>query len=318
MKNAPKFLLSPPVLAAFIALAVTVIAISNPLDTQKSDTPVTNHSSAAYNKTASCKGCHPSGGNNSGGGSAAVTGVPRMYTPGNIYPLTIRVSQTGKTRWGYQMTSTDKAGNGSGNFVNPGNNSQIQADSGREFVSHQLGGTWQGVPDGPVFWSVDWVAPPAGSGTVYFWMSGTACDNDLTEFGDDNYNFARASAESGTGHPDATIMTQPDFPVNGDYTISRSTGDHLETEMRVSSHLFSIATFTVVTRVKLPSGGFYPPSGYLTTDSLTLDPGKTGTVSFSEFIPPSAPLGVYEFQAIVGYAPSTFVDIFTFEFEVVP
>ena len=147
------------------------------------------------------------------------------------------VAETGATRWGYQITATDVSGNGSGAFSNPDNNSQIQVNGGREFVSHLLGGTFDGVANGPVTWTVDWTAPLAGAGTVYFWQSGLACDFDLTEFGDNTYTFARASAEGGIPSADATIMTQHDYPISGNNTISRSAGVDLAADMRVSNHL---------------------------------------------------------------------------------
>ncbi|MBC8405677.1 MAG: hypothetical protein H8E15_10645 [Planctomycetes bacterium] len=310
--------LLPLLIAVMLAGGVVVIAYSNPWDIIRSDTPPVDLASAAYNKAKSCKSCHPSGGTNDGGGSSSITGTPKRYIPGNVYPIVVRVAQPGLSRWGYQLTATDKSGNGMGAFNNQDNNSQIQVDSGREFVSHQIGGTHQGVVGGPVSWTVDWIAPSAGAGTAYFWMSATACDNDLTEFGDFNYNFARASTEAGTAAPGASIMTQPDFPISGINQLSRSGGETLVTEMRVTNHKLISENYVVVTRVVLPGGSMYPSAGYLSVDPLPLATGVTGTVRFSEIIPPTAPLGIYEFQATVGIAPSTFVDMFTFEFEVIP
>ncbi len=306
-----------PWLGICVAALLTVLGASV-LGGLERDKPTKDTASRSANNAKNCSKCHGGSGTNSGSGSAAVVGVPREFTPGATYGLTIRTAETGRTVWGHQLTATDSNGVAVGSFSNPDAFTEIVTDGILQFVLQNSQGNFAGTPDGPVVWHVDWTAPPPGGGPAYFWMSTVAGDNDLTQFNDSTYNFARASVEAGTVHLGATIMAQPDFPTSGIRVLSRGAGDDLRVAMRVSNHKPITENYTVVTRVKLPSGSIYPGAGYLSSDPLTLTSGQTGTVHFSQTIPPIAPLGLYEFQAIVGIAPSTFVDLFVFPFEVVP
>src|SRR5262249_35106842 len=65
-----------------------------------------------------------------------------------------------------------------------------------QYIEHTIAGTAPGQKDvGPV-WSFNWTAPPAGSGTVTFWVSGNAANNDQNNTGDFIYNTPAASPEA--------------------------------------------------------------------------------------------------------------------------
>ncbi|HEX9794439.1 MAG TPA: choice-of-anchor V domain-containing protein [Planctomycetota bacterium] len=313
MRSKPRFLLT-----AGLATGLTLLVTTQAVGILRSDVPATDTAWADYNQHNNCKGCHSGHDSNSGGGNASITGVPRRYMPGSTYVLKVTVAKTGMSRWGFELTATDESGAGTGTFGNPDQNTQIQTAGGREFASQNIGGTFQGTLDGPVCWTVEWTAPPAGAGRVYFWSAMVAADDDGTEAGDFLYNFARASAEGGVPGPDATVLAQVDFPIPGDDRLSRS-GDSLAAEIRVSNHRAVSDTYAVATQVRLPNGNIYPGGGaYITVDMLTLAAGQTGTVSFSRLIPASAPIGTYEFQVLMGRAPGTLIDTFSFSFQVVP
>lgn len=296
------------------ALAVTLWAVGDTGGLEKGR-PKLDHASRAANQGLNCHACHHSGGTNKGGGSAAVVGVPRKFNPGQVYRIRVRTEETGRTVWGYQLTATDALGNAVGTFSNPDANSQIDNNGILQFVSQTDQGSFTGVPNGPVFWEVDWTAP--ASGTAYFWTSTLAGDSDGSEFGDSTYNFGRASVDPSISR-EGTIMVQPDYPNSGLAVLSLGSGDAFESEIRVSNHLATTQTYLVGTRVQLPGGAWYPSSGYLSTDTLNLAPGQTGTVSFSQVIPPVAPIGAYQFHAFLGTPPNNLVDSFSVGFNVIP
>ncbi|UCG69371.1 MAG: hypothetical protein JSV09_16600, partial [Thermoplasmata archaeon] len=96
-------------------------------------------------------------------------GLPAQYTPLATYSLTINVSGgVGTERGGYNLEVS------AGTLINPGPNSQIdtppvQATHTNEFQRE---------------WTVDWVAPSAGTGTVTFWIAGLTASGATNANGD--------------------------------------------------------------------------------------------------------------------------------------
>lgn len=310
-----------PAALVLSALLATAVAVTNlPATLLNSASAPPERASAPYNNFANCSQCHNDGIVNSGSGSVSISGVPAEYVPDTTYPITVSVAQGGQSRWGYSLTVLDENDDALGALANPDSNSQVVLSVGREFAGHTNGGTHRGTPNGPVSWTVDWIAPPAGGGTAHFFASGNAANNNGWPTGDRIYSHAAAAAESGAPHPDATVLVQANFPNGSGFPpdLSRAGADRLRAEIRVSNHLGSSETFAVATRVRRPGGGYFPASGYLTTQSLTLAPGETGTVRLDKAIPDTTPLGAYRLQALMGYAPATLVDSESFEFMVVP
>lgn len=303
------------------AAGATLLATSDLSGLLRSANPPLDRASAPYNNYANCTACHTSFDLNSGTGSVSISGAPAEYTPGATYTLTVTNQRTGASRWGYELTALDGSGDQIGTLQNPDANSQIRTSSSRDFASHQLGGTFQGTADGPVAWTVDWVAPAAGAGTAHFYASGNTANNNGANGGDRIYNYAAASAEAGAAHPDGTIIAQLQFPdpTGSSDDFSRAVdNDRLKAKIRVTNHLGTTETFAVATQVRLPNGNLFPSTGFITTNQLTLAPGETGTVHFDKPIKNTAPLGSYEFRALTGFAPSTLVDTDVVNFEVVP
>jgi hypothetical protein len=87
----------------------------------------------------------------------------------------------------------------------------------------------------------------------------------------------------------------------------------------VTNHTDKSATTLFATKVTLPSGNNYPPSGYLIGPlNVSLDPyqSKSGHKSFD--IPTSATLGTYTYHGYVGNYGVGLYDECTFTFEVIP
>lgn len=310
-----------PILVLGLSVGIALLATSDAAGIFRSGNPPMDRASAPYNNFANCTACHTSFEINSGTGSVTITGAPAEYTPGTTYPITVTDQRTGGSRWGYELVVLDEAGNNLGTLQNPDLNSQVRTLGGRQFASHKTGGTFQGTMDGPVSWTVDWVAPAAGAGTARFYASGNTANNSGTNAGDRIYNFAAASAESGAVHPVGTILAQIIFPdaLGTSNALSRAVNnDRLKVYMRVTNHQSFTDTFAVATQVRLPNGSIFPPTGFISVDSLTLAPGGTDTVVLDVPIKNTAPLGTYEFRALTGFAPSTLVDTEVVPFQIVP
>ncbi len=74
-------------------------------------------------------------------------------------------------------------------------------------------------------------------------------------------------------------------------------------------------TFYALTQVTTPGGSTITLLGPV---ELTLDPGQELAVTLTQDIPPSAPLGTYEYEAKLGtYPPVDLMDSSSFTFEVV-
>ena len=130
---------------------------------------------------SNCSSCH-NGPLNDGVGSVTVTGAPALFTPGQVYPITVTVSRSGQTRWGFELVVLRKADNTqAGTLANTSQLTTTQTSSGKTYVSHTTiygpDGTYAGSA-GPRSWTFDWTAPAAGADTVVFYAVGLAADND--------------------------------------------------------------------------------------------------------------------------------------------
>jgi hypothetical protein len=305
--------------AALLALLITPSATGS---YRHSGNPRIDEAAANYNNFASCIKCHDTYALNSGDGYMTAAGMPTEYVPGQTYPITITVADPGSMDWGYEFVITDEAGSQAGLLVNPDSNSQIRTSNGREFGSHKNGGHFEGVVNGPVSWTVDWVAPAAGTGRVALYTAGAAADDNDSDSRDYIYIYALASQEIGVGSNDAATLTfQANFPDQNSGNASNELirgVDNLETNLWVRNHGTTTETYGVVTRVKLPNGAYYPPTGWLTQNVITLAPGENGAVLFDQFIPGVAPTGNYTLEGYVGFAPSTLVTLSALDFIVIP
>jgi hypothetical protein len=150
----------------------------------------------------SCVACHDTFHEaNVGPGSVRVEGGPinAAYQPGQQYTLTVVVQQSGRQRYGFQLTAVDLNGNKAGTFAPIFSDTQVNSDTGvggREYIEHKDIGTLPTVPGNRV-WSVRWTAPSTDVGTVRFFVAGNAANGDGTNQGDYIYTNS-ASADSPT------------------------------------------------------------------------------------------------------------------------
>jgi hypothetical protein len=127
-----------------------------------------------------CTNCH-GGTANSGSGNFRLSGLPATYMANSTYALTLRISQTGQARWGFQLkTSAGLIG------VTDTTHTYL---SNTTFLNHNSAGTYAGTTVGQ--WGFNWTAPSTTINPVTFYASGLAANNDGSQgTGDFTYTLA--------------------------------------------------------------------------------------------------------------------------------
>jgi hypothetical protein len=154
---------------------------------------------------SNCTICHaPTGSiNTDPNGYVSIVGVPHEYSPGTSYALEVHLNYnwsldpfggTTPRKWGFQLTAVSAiSGDSAGTLVPIG----VPPDSlqfmryvtgslskfkARVYLEHTIGdyhlGENQDGQSGPIVWHFSWVAPPADSGKIYFFVAGNAANGD--------------------------------------------------------------------------------------------------------------------------------------------
>ena len=126
-----------------------------------------------------CTNCH-SGTVNSGPGSFQLIGLPSTYKASSSYNLTLDITQSGQSRWGFQLKST--AGQ---IVVTDATHTYLSSNI---YLNHNSAGTYSGQTIGQ--WNFRWTAPSVASNTVKFYASGLAANGTGGTGGDYTYTLA--------------------------------------------------------------------------------------------------------------------------------
>jgi hypothetical protein len=134
-----------------------------------------------------CHACHNQF-EKPGPGSFEIAGVPDVYMPGAVYPITVTISQDGQSRWGFELTARYDIDVQAGDIeVTDPANTFVRIRSDVQFLTQTLDGTMAGTQNGPVSWTFNWHAPDPPGGVIYFNAAGNAADND--DFPDGDYTY---------------------------------------------------------------------------------------------------------------------------------
>jgi PKD repeat protein len=150
-----------------------------------SSTPIASVSSAPGEN--SCAQCHAGTVNSGTGDATLVLGAgATTYTPGNLYVVTVTVTDGTMSRFGFQCTAlTGGTGASVGTFAvtNTTNTAtQLGTVSGfsRRYISHKSANATN-------TWQFNWTAPPTNIGTITFYLVGNATNNNNNTSGDKVY-----------------------------------------------------------------------------------------------------------------------------------
>lgn len=161
-----------------------------------------------------CTACHDHPGQpNVGPGSVRIDGVPSVYQPGQVYTLTVTVQQSGRQRFGFQVTAIDPDGRKAGAFTSVDSfATQVLSESGfdaRQYIEHTQAGT-SASSSGSRTWPISWTAPSSDIGTIRFYVAGNAADNDGTNQGNDFIYLNTTSSDSTTSAVTLSLQSHPE------------------------------------------------------------------------------------------------------------
>ena len=200
--------------------------------TAASSGPPASHTNAPGE--ANCTSCHVSFELNSGGGQLQINGLPKNYLPNQQIPVTVTLNHQGGVRYGFQMTSIDKSGDRTGNYILPNVNPQpLQVVSGivdgreRRYIEHTLDGVTP-TQFNTKSWNFTFTAPSRRVGKIRFFAAGNGGDSDGSADGDYIYTSSNAML-SGSAISNYDGDTRSDIavyrPTTGTWYALTSAGD---------------------------------------------------------------------------------------------
>jgi hypothetical protein len=147
-----------------------------------------------------CTQCHDHNAVNIGNGSVKLTGLPAPYEPGRVYTLTVTAAQSGRIRFGFQLTALDTTNKRAGTLASRDGNTKVLSETGpggRQYIEHTQQGSLSSVT-GSRAWQINWTAPATDVGTVRFFFAGNATNNSGIQNDDDFIYTSSASSDSPT------------------------------------------------------------------------------------------------------------------------
>lgn len=143
---------------------------------------------------ADCTDCHAPGPATIVNGWITSNIPPIGYTPGDTYTILLSTPGANTSKMGFQITAETPAAKAGSWIITNSSRTQLK---GAAAVTHTAAGT---DPMGtPNTWTMDWVAPPAGTGTLNFFAAVNASNADGTNGGDLIYKTQLTVNESNVG-----------------------------------------------------------------------------------------------------------------------
>ena len=147
----------------------------------------------AYNN---CTFCHSTYTVNSGNGSFSIEGLPEFYESGQSYTFSIELEDLDQRKWGFEIAAlTENLINGGTLVITDPDHTQLATLSRVDYVKQTSSGSYSGTVNASPGWEVSWTAPAAGTGTVTFYGSGNAANQDNSNQGDYIYTLEKTVDE---------------------------------------------------------------------------------------------------------------------------
>jgi hypothetical protein len=167
--------------AAVAVIAASACALAASRLTAYSSGPPPGHT-AGFGEPA-CTACHYDYVLNEPGATIRLDSLPRHYTAGQKYPLTLVVRHAALKRGGFQLSARFADGTQGGAFVMADTLLlTMRGKAGIEFLSHTMAGADR-VSGDSITWRFLWVAP-ASRQAVVFNVAVNVSNRDASEFGD--------------------------------------------------------------------------------------------------------------------------------------
>ncbi len=176
---------------------------------------------------ANCTMCHSTYPLNYGQGTLQIANLPDVYRPDSVYTLTVTLENPGQRIWGFEMTALSADQSRAGWLAPLDGNVQVSSPTApdRDYAKHTSQGNQSGQASAS--WQVQWTAPPAESGIVYFYLTGNTGNGNLSSSGDYIYTIMHALPEEVLGIADpvvkppesATLLNAYPNPFNPELTL---------------------------------------------------------------------------------------------------
>lgn len=147
-------------------------------------------------------GCHASFSLNSGEGSVTIL-APAGYSPGEVFDVTVMVSDPNAVLFGFEITAKDASAEHVG-LWDVSDNAVEFAGGSTEYVTHNDAPSGSGS----FSWTIPWKAPGSDAGDVTFYAAGNGADGDGRFLGDRIYTTSLTISPGGptaTEDADATV-----------------------------------------------------------------------------------------------------------------
>ncbi|MBN4065912.1 T9SS type A sorting domain-containing protein [Candidatus Amoebophilus asiaticus] len=145
--------------------------------------PPAGKTGAPGDVTCISSSCH-SGTVNTGSGTPIITivGGDTTYLDSQTYTITVSITQTSITKFGFQIVVLDATNSNAGTVtITDATNTKTVALSGKTYVEHTSAGSTSNS------WSFDWKSPSTDVGAITFYAALNAANGDLTAANDDIY-----------------------------------------------------------------------------------------------------------------------------------
>lgn len=135
-----------------------------------------------------CNDCHDShdlnAGRTAGIGDLVITGFPKQYQPGEMYPIKVEITHAQDAGvWGFQLaTRVQETGAQAGELKPIDSHTQVLSEKGIQYIGHTAEGTFSNT------FGFTWVAPSSVVGDLVVHAAGNAADGDASAVGDYVYS----------------------------------------------------------------------------------------------------------------------------------
>ena len=182
--------------------------------------PDPGNTGAPGESTCAQAGCHTGTAVNAGGGSVRLTTATSTYTPGTAQRVTVTINDTGRRRWGFQLTARTGGDfrTQAGTFASAdgfseqvcANGSLVElgtcnANTVFRYIRHTQAGSRNGNVGPTVTDEVDWTPPADATSPIRLYVAANAANGDQNNTGDRIYTATADLTRAATSGPKPVI-----------------------------------------------------------------------------------------------------------------
>jgi hypothetical protein len=162
-----------------------------------------SHTGAPGEQTCAAAGCHDDATVNEGSAivSLELGNGERTYTPGKTYPVKVRISDPGVSRFGFQIVALENKtlkDRGSFTISDSVRTQQVTnqyALKDRKYITYTFNGT-DAVKTGFGEWVINWTAPNDARNPITFYLAAVSGNDDMTDKGDKVFTMSSTLSHS--------------------------------------------------------------------------------------------------------------------------